>query len=229
MSMSKVSSVLLRKQVYDYVLRLMLTGQLNPGEKILEERLSRELGVSRTPIREALRLLESDGYIQVTARRGAVVAAISAQEVKDVFDVVSALEGRAVLLACPLLDDAKLKRLRELNGILREIAAKGDIVKYLNVNHSFHALILNACPNALLLEQIGKFRNRVERFRMLSLSAPARLEHSVDEHEAIIEALAARQGARSKALQERHVLNAAEAITFVVQRMYPAAPSLNRA
>jgi DNA-binding GntR family transcriptional regulator len=221
--------LLLRQHVYEHVLRLVVTGQLSPGEKILEERLSKELEVSRTPIREALRLLESDGYLQVEARRGASVSSISEQGVKDLYDLVSALEGRAIFLASPLLGEAELKKLAELNRNLRQIVTKGDAIKFHEINRTFHLIALQACPNSLLLEQITRFRNRVARFRLISLSAPGRMHRSVEEHEAIIGALVEGKAARARHLHERHVLKGGECVARILREVRSPSGQLKRA
>lgn len=222
-------STLLREQVYEHVLDLILRGQIGPGEKVLEERLSNELNVSRTPIREAFRLLESDGYLQVTARRGAVVASISRDDVRNVYQVVSALEGYAVLIATPAITEPQIHKLVQLNRRLSKAAANGDHVDFFNMNKVFHAMIFSSCTNPIFLEQTEKFRNRIERFRALSLSIFGRMQKSVQEHEEILDAIRGRKPEHARVLQERHVLRGGEVVLRMLDTMYPSSHTKARA
>jgi DNA-binding GntR family transcriptional regulator len=222
-------NTLLRERVYEHVLDLILRGQIGPGEKMLEERLSSELSVSRTPIREALRLLESDGYVEVTARRGAVVASISRADVRNVYEIVSALEGYAVLISTPALTESQIDKLAQLNRRLSKIVARDDHIRFFDMNKMFHATIFSACRNLLFLDQIKKFRNRIARFRVLSLSVSGRMEQSVQEHEEILDAIRARKSGHARVLQERHVLRGGEVVLRMLESMYPPSRAKTRA
>jgi DNA-binding GntR family transcriptional regulator len=220
--------LLLRQAVYDHVLDYILTGRLSPGEKVLEEKLSSELSVSRTPIREALRLLESDGYVQVSARRGAVVASISRDDVKNVYQLVGALEGYAVLCATKSLTAAQIDQLSQQNGRISKIVQKGDHVRFFELNRVFHATMFSACGNPLILDQIEKFRNRIARFRILSLSVPGRMLRSAEEHDEIVEAIRARDPGAARALQEQHVLRGGEVVLQALDSMFSPSQARSR-
>jgi DNA-binding GntR family transcriptional regulator len=155
---------------------------------VAEPELAARFGISRTPIREAFRQLESEGYLTVIPRKGALVACFSAKDVEEFYAIKSILEGYAARKACTLLSSREINKLEAINEKLREIADEGDIRRFFKVHNSFHELFIKGAGNEKLHEMISLLLKKFQRLRLASLSKPGRMLISVEEHEKIIEA-----------------------------------------
>lgn len=178
----------LRESILEAIRDAIIRGALKPGEKVAEPELAERFGISRTPIREAFRQLESEGYLTVIPRKGAVVVSFSERDVDEFYAIKSILEGYAARRACEKLTPREIEKLQAINDKLRQLADEGDIKHFFKVHNDFHDLFIKAADNDKLSELIENLVGKFQRLRIASLSLPGRMRISVLEHEKIIEA-----------------------------------------
>ena len=178
----------LRESILETIRDAITSGVLKPGEKVAEPELAERFGISRTPIREAFRQLESEGYLTVIPRKGAVVAAFSERDIEEFYAIKSILEGYAARLACRLLTEKEIDRLAAINQKLEQLAKGGDLKQFFKVHNDFHELFIRAADNDKLVDLINTLVQKFQRLRIASLSVPGRMEVSVTEHRNLIDA-----------------------------------------
>jgi len=178
----------LREKILEHIRDAIISGTLKAGSKVSEPELAERYGISRTPIREAFRQLESEGYLTVIPRRGAVVSAFSQKDVEDFYAIKSILEGYAARQACTRLSEKELDKLQINNDKLSEVAEQDDIKAFFKIHNEFHEMFIKAAGNEKLRELITSVVTRFQRLRFTSLSLPGRMKIVVHEHEKIIEA-----------------------------------------
>jgi DNA-binding GntR family transcriptional regulator len=181
----------LRDRIADTIRELITNGKILPGERLSEPELSTRLGVSRTPLREAMFQLESEGFVKVTPRRGAVVSDLSAKDASDIYVAKGALEGLAARLATPNINAEIIQRLKELNLKLKEMSQSHstDYPVILQINSEFHRLINEHSGNPKLTQLISILRKQTLRYNYIYLSVLSHLNESIDEHQQIVDAL----------------------------------------
>ncbi len=184
----------LREKILEAIREAILKGTLKPGEKVAEPELAERFGISRTPIREAFRQLESEGYLTVIPRKGAVVTSLSERDVEEFYAIKSILEGYAARMAAENLTDKEIERLEGINERLKQLANEGDVKTFFRVHNEFHDLFIRAAGNDKLMELISQLMLKFNRLRLTSLALPGRMEISVQEHEKIIEAFKRKDG-----------------------------------
>jgi len=184
----------LREKILETIRESILKGNLKPGEKVAEPELAERFGISRTPIREAFRQLESEGYLTVIPRKGAVVTELSERDVSEFYAIKSILEGYAARLAATNLSRRDIEKLEQINLRLASLAKEGDVKSFYRVHNEFHDLFIKASGNEKLAELINQVGMKFNRLRMASLSLPGRMEISVAEHTKIIEAFHVQDG-----------------------------------
>ena len=184
----------LREKILENIRDAIISGSLKAGCKVSEPELAERFGISRTPIREAFRQLESEGYLTVIPRRGAVVSEFNLKEVEDFYAIKSILEGYAARRACERLSDKDLDRLQYINSRLAELAEANDIKAFFKLHDEFHSIFINGADNEKLKEMIYSLITRFQRLRHMSLSLPGRMRVSVQEHEKILEAFRDKDG-----------------------------------
>ncbi len=197
----------LRDLVAETLRQAIQEGKLEPGTRLMEIQLAEELGVSRTPIREAIRELEADGFVVMIPRRGTYVADISLKDIAQVFEIRTALEELAAGLAAERITESELE---ELERILLEISdhiEKQDIDKIIEADVRFHQVLYEASRNTRLEEIIHNLREQVLRFRSVSLKYPGRLEETWQEHRDLVEAIAEHNAARAMKIATKHMEN----------------------
>ncbi|MBP7331455.1 MAG: putative HTH-type transcriptional regulator YdfH [Firmicutes bacterium ADurb.Bin373] len=195
----------LRELVFDSLRKAIILGKLKPGERLMEIQLAEEMGVSRTPVREAIRKLELEGFVVMVPRRGAYVAGVSVKDIADVFEVRSALEGLAAGLAAERITEEEME---ELEKVIHLISGEEDILTVYKKDNEFHELIYKASRNHRLTQIITNLSEQINRFRLTSLSVPGRLKIAVDEHKKIIEAISERNVDLAHKLASEHMENA---------------------
>jgi DNA-binding GntR family transcriptional regulator len=186
--------------------QMILEGQLQPGEKINEKRLTEQFGVSRTPLREALKVLAAEGLLSLIPHRGAVITRQSDAELDEVFRVLAALEGLAGELAAEQAEDSTLQEIVRLTQDLRRSFEQSDRPTYFRINQAIHNAILAAAGNDTLMRSHELLAFRVQRARYQANLTPDRWRAAVEEHEAIAEALLARNAERCSKLMRDHLL-----------------------
>ena len=202
------SYIPLRVQVYTALRDAILSGKLRPGERIVEDRICTELGVSRSPLREALRKLEGEGLISILPRRGAVVTELTPRDQLDLFAVREALEGLAANLAASYITDAEVAELEDVCQAMEKCIKARDMAAVVALNTQFHELVAKASRNRWLREFILSIRAQARRLYRSSLDRPDRAMESLEEHRLIVDSIKAGDGARAEALARQHVLRA---------------------
>ncbi|MFA5515504.1 MAG: GntR family transcriptional regulator [Desulfuromonadales bacterium] len=187
----------LREKILETIREAILRGTLKAGEKVAEPELAERFGISRTPIREAFRQLESEGYLTVIPRKGAVVTSLSERDVEEFYAIKSILEGYAARIAATRLTDKEVERLEAINDRLGQLAHDGDVKTFFRVHNEFHELFIKAAGNIKLADLIGQLMMKFNRLRMASLSLPGRMEISVQEHRKIIQAFREQDGEKA--------------------------------
>lgn len=193
----------LREKILETIRGAILKGDLKPGEKVAEPELAERFGISRTPIREAFRQLESEGYLTVIPRKGAVVAALSERDVQEFYAIKSILEGYAAELAAKNLSEKDLAKLESINEKLKEIASEGDVKAFYRVHNEFHETFLRAADNSKLYELIQQLGMKFSRLRMASLSVNGRMAISVEEHDKLLDAFRRHDGKSAESLVKK--------------------------
>ena len=184
---------------------LIVRGDLLPGEPLLEVNLSEALGISRTPLREALKQLAAEGLVELQLNRSAVVAPLRREELTELFEAVSGIERCAAELAAVRMTAQDVERLEALQTRIERHHDRGELRDYFEVNQQIHGVIVGFARNSVLKASHDALLPRVERARLFALSADGRWEESVREHKQILAALKARDAERAGQLLAHHV------------------------
>ena len=190
----------LRERIVDFIKDSIISGRLKPGERVPEQEIAESFGISRTPIREAFRQLESEGFISVVPRKGAVVSPITDKDVSEFYEIKSLLEGYAAKTACDKLTQKDIEKLEALNAKMEKCAERGDVKNFFRLDNQFHDTFLNTCGNEKLCALVHHLVAQFERFRVTALSLPGRMADSVRQHRDIIGAFKSGQTSVVEAL-----------------------------
>ena len=199
-------------ELADRLRQMIVDGDLEPGGKVPERALTERFGVSRTPVREALKVLAAEGYIKLIPNRGSVVSELTIADLEEAFPVIAALEGAAGELACRSASDEEIAAIRKTNDAMHAAFEAGDMPRYFDLNQQIHGAILSAARNPMLLGHHRKVAQLVQRARYQANRTPHRWAEAVVEHDAIIEALEARDGERLGRLMKAHLEHKLEAL-----------------
>lgn len=198
----------LREIVFESLREAIIQGRLKPGERLMEIQLAEEMGVSRTPVREAIRKLELEGFVVMIPRKGAYVASISVKDIVDVFEVRAALEGLAAGLAAERATAEELEEMERAVHHIHEVSNGRDLGTLVEKDTVFHELIYKASRNQRLVQIVTHLKEQIQRFRTTSLAVPGRGKHAVEEHKGIVEAISERNVELAASLAREHIENA---------------------
>lgn len=201
----KLENLTLWERVHRYLRDEILSNRLPPETVLSEVALSRSLGVSRGPIREALGRLAAEGLVTVRPRRGAVVSSLSAAEFLEAYQVREALEVMAIRLAVPRATEADLERLRGLIDEMVEQAERGDVDGFFQANTAFHQSFVDIAGNRKLADTYRQLIDEMGRYRMSSLALRGSLERSIAEHRAVLRAVARGDAERAAHVLSEHI------------------------
>ena len=204
---SPIGRTALAVEISNHLRQMIFEGALEPGEKVREKLLTEQFGVSRTPLREALKVLAAEGLLELIPNRGAVITRQSPDELDEVFGVLAVLEGLAGELAAKAASDEDLARVSDMTRQLRQSFDNADRPEYFRINQAIHKAILEAASNDTLARSHELLAYRAQRARYQANLTPERWRVAVEEHEAIAEALEARDADRCSALMRSHLLN----------------------
>jgi DNA-binding GntR family transcriptional regulator len=208
----------LRELVLEAIREAIINGTLKPRERLMEIQLADELGVSRTPIREALRKLELEGFIVMVPRKGAYVADLSFKDIADVFEIRAALEGLAAGLAAERITDEELEEMERYLVEKADAIARNDMERLVEVDTGFHDIIYRASRNERLTSIINNLREQIQRFRTMSLAYPGRSKRSLEEHRNIIEAIQSRDAQLARQVAQEHIENAETSMIEAIKK-----------
>ena len=186
---------------------MIVEGELAPGERITEQSLCDRMGLSRTPLREAIKTLTSEGLIVLQPNRGATVASLSLDDIEDTFRVIGALEALAGEMACANVRDDDIAEIRVLHYQMALHRTRGERLEYFKLNQRIHEKIVALSGNAVLLETHKRLGGRIRRHRFAANVAPERWDQAIREHVEMLEALDERDGMKLAEVLRRHLDN----------------------
>jgi len=192
---------------------LIIRGELRPGEQLTEAGLSEALGISRTPLREALKLLAAEGLVELRLNRSAVVAPLRPSELGDLFETVAGVERIAAELAALRMNQKDVQKLKALQERMERCHAADELRDYFECNQQIHRFIVSCAKNTALQSTHDALLARVERARFFALSSHQRWDESVEEHRQILDALEIRDSAGAGQLLAQHVLRTGQAVS----------------
>jgi len=202
----------LHDQLVDRLRDMIIEGALVPGVRVPERALCERFQVSRTPLREALKVLASEGLVVLRPNRGATVAQLTLADLDEMFPVMGALEALAGELAAERITDRELAEIRALHYQMVLHHERRELAPYFRLNQRIHELILAAAGNGTLNQMYRGLAGRIRRARYVANMSPARWAQAVAEHEAILEALAARDGPSLSRILKDHLENKCETV-----------------
>lgn len=197
----------LRGRVFHKIREDILRGRYRQNEAMKELQISKELGVSRTPVREALRQLELEGLVTIIPNKGAVVSGINAKDIKDIYAIRSMIEGLSAQWAAENITEEQLNELEEIVYLSEFHYKKGHIDQLYELDNKFHEMLYQASGSKILQHVLSDFHHYVQRVRKTSLSSFERAEKSILEHKAILDALRSKDTEEARRLTNIHVQN----------------------
>jgi len=202
----KLEKKCLRDHIYEIIREMILSREIKPGEKIIEEDLSRRIGVSRTPLREALCRLENEQIVKTIPQRGAFVQKLSEEKIIEVFLIREVLEGLVARQATQNMDKGTLTKLHKC---LDKIHDKPDntkfLIKYTEADELFHLLLLEVCKNGILISMMETVNTYLKIIRLRTVVIPGRAKKTVSEHYQILEAIENKDEHAAENLMRQHV------------------------
>jgi len=202
----------LREVVSEALRQAIVTGTLKPGERLMEIQLAEELGVSRTPIREAIRRLELEGFLVMIPRRGTYVADLSIKDINEVFEIRTALDVLAAGLAAERITEEELEQMERLLVQIGEYIEAEDADGIVDADTQFHDILYRASRNDRLVGIISNLREQFTRFRSVSMAYPGRIGNTLDEHRRLVEAIGQRDVEQAQQCAREHLENAEQTL-----------------
>lgn len=197
----------LRDVVFNTLRQAILKGELAPGERLMEIQLADRLGVSRTPIREAIRKLELEGLVLMIPRKGAEVAKISEKSLRDVLEVRRSLEELAIELACQRMTDEDIKELARTQVEFKEAIESGDVMRIAETDEAYHDVIYHGTCNGRLMSILNNLREQMYRYRLEYIKDEDKRQVLLLEHENILKAIQGRRVNEAKEAMREHIDN----------------------
>lgn len=195
----------LRSKIYHRLKNAILDGVYKPGESLIEMKLAKELGVSRTPIREAIRQLELEGLVSSIPNKGVVVEGVTMQDVEDIYDIRKMIEGLAARWAAEKITDEQLKELKDILDLMEFFTDKENVEKFSELDSKFHEIIFKASNSRPLESVLSNFHHFIQRARLVSVKTKGRIACSLEEHRRIYKALAAHDPDAAEKAMTEHV------------------------
>ena len=209
----------LREVVCESLRSAISKGVLKPGERLMEIQLAEELGVSRTPVREAIRMLELEGYVVRLPRRGTYVSSLTIRDVNEVFEIRTSLESLAAALASERITDEEMDNLQRFLVQFANDIKNGDMEHIVDTDMKFHDALYKASRNDRLVGIISNLRDQLTRFRTTSMSYPGRLKASLNEHRSLVEAIAQGDADAAKAAAEFHMEQSEKTLLKAMEKL----------
>ena len=195
----------LREIVYEELRNLILTGKIKPGTRMMEIELAEDMGVSRTPIREAIRKLEKEGLVVIEPRKGAYASEVSVKDMEDILEVRANLEGLAAYLAAERMTESEKKALEEIKDKFRQAVIEGNMAEMIANDTKFHHMIVESSRNNHLIHMVEQLQELVLRFRYIYYKDFKRAEDMIPEHKRIYDEIANGNGANARYEAFNHI------------------------
>ena len=209
----------LREVIFNTLREAIIVGELKPGERLMEVRLADKMGVSRTPVREAIRKLEIDGLVEMLPRKGAHVADLSVKDIMDVLEVRSTLDGLASSLSAERITDDEIKELKHVQSQFVNYIEKDNLQGSIKKDVEFHDIIYRSSRNEKLILIANNLREQVQRFRVIYLKDFSSSKELVKEHMDILDAIIRKDPEASKMYAQRHINNQEDTIIKAIKRI----------
>jgi len=197
----------LRGRVFNKIREDILSGVYQESDELKENTIGLELGVSRTPVREALRQLELEGLVTIIPNKGAYVTGITSKDIHDIYMIRSYLEGLCAKWACEHITEAQIEELEEIIYLSEFHARRSHNEQLVDLDNKFHDLIYRASGSKILDHVLSDFHHYVERIRKITLSRSSRATKSNEEHALILDAIKKRDGDLAEAIAHNHIMN----------------------
>ncbi|MGB7605021.1 MAG: GntR family transcriptional regulator [Lutisporaceae bacterium] len=207
----------LREVVFETIRNAIISGSLKPGERLMEVQMAERLGVSRTPIREAIRKLELEGLIIMLPRKGAYVADLSVKDLTEVLEIRAALEGMAAGLAVTRINEEEIEELELIALKFHKALENGNLEELIFQDSQFHEAIFKASRNERLIQLNNNLREQVQRFREMYLKKVNRSKKTSREHYDIVEAISSRDISKAEKLARKHIETTENAILEMME------------
>ena len=204
--------IVLHEEVVARVRTMLLEGEITPGARIPERELCEQLKISRTPLREALKVLAAEGLVQLLPNRGSRAAKLTEKDVRDLFEVCQGLEALAGELACERIGDAEVDEIAAAHAAMVQHYHAGDLIQYYRCNRAIHEAIVAAAGNPALSGLYESVTARIRRARYFTPMTPPRWALAVQEHEAILNALRRRDGVGLSHILRTHMRHKREEV-----------------
>lgn len=193
-------------------------GKLNPGERLIEHQVCDSFQVGRTPLREALRRLQTEGYVDFVPNKGVSISKLSVDDVEQIYDIIAMLEGHATELATEHLSPKDIKKLTVLNKKMVQLNGKQNFRQWLEHNAKFHAHIVQASGNQHLSQLVTGLRDRLYRYRFLSVTILGQSEKYSGDHQKILTALRSKEAKQAGKLMHNHVRKVTELMVGLLRQ-----------
>lgn len=213
----------LRDVVFNTLRQAILKGELEPGERLMEIQLAERLGVSRTPIREAIRKLELEGLVLMIPRKGAEVARISEKSLRDVLELRRSLEELAIELACQRMTEEEIDSLERAQKAFREAVDSKDVMLMAETDEKYHEIIYQGTKNSRLVQILNNLREQMYRYRLEYIKDADKRQILLIEHDNILKAVRGRRVAEAKAAMREHIDNQEITVSKNIKEQWPSA------
>ncbi len=207
----------LRDVVFNTLRDAILTGKLLPGERLMENQLAEKLGVSRTPVREALRMLELENLVELVPRKGAQVLDMTEKDIINILEIRRALEGLATSIACKKMSKDCLQQLKSMEADFERAVAEDDVDRFVDIDEEFHDMIFQATDNDKLIQMFRNLRIQLYRYRMAQAKNDRSMATIVAHHRSILRALENHDSEEGTAVAQSHINYQTESILRVVR------------
>lgn len=211
----------LHDEVAERIRDLIRAGELEPNSRVNELELAERFGISRTPLREAIKILATEGLLELLPNRGARVPAVNEAEIDEMLEVIAGLEANAARLLAKRITDSEIADIAELHETMLETFERRDEARYFTLNRQIHEAMMRAAKNATLAQLYAGLSSRIQRFRYAAHKTPEQWQRAIDEHEEMLRLMIERDGEKLAALMERHILGKKEPIAAQFGAMGP--------
>ncbi len=205
-------------QVADMLRDMIMTGKLKEGDKINEGKLCSKMGISKTPLREALRVLSVEGLIELVPNRGSFVTKPTLEEITEMFDIMSLLEGFCARSACQKMSEDDFSQLEKFHAQLEENFELRNQEGYIRMNNEFHSYLQELAGNRTLNQIVSGLRKKILLYRFQSLNMRERFKNSIEEHRQLLDAFRQRDHEKAEMLMRVHLKNQASALVYLAEK-----------
>lgn len=210
--MKAIQKKTLHEEIANNLREMIMSGELREGDKIKENEFCELMDISKTPLREALRVLSAEGLIRLIPNRGSYVTTPTFKEIKEMFDVMSVLEGVCARTAAEKMSNIDYEKLKKIHLQLEENFRLKDQKRYIRINNKYHSFVQELAGNKTLNQIVNGLRQKILLYRYKSLNLSGRFEQSIQEHRDLLEAFRKRDAEKAELLMKSHMKKQSEAL-----------------